>query len=79
MEREDAIGELQRMLQSAHADDELLAQLQGDIGELMRKLPHELREDIDDDLLKAALGGEYGQLMINIMPFLSAHLTSQEE
>jgi exonuclease SbcD len=79
LEREDAIGELQRMLQSAHVDDELLARLQGDIGELVRKLPHEVREDIDDDLLKAALDGEYAQLMTDIMPFLTARLTTQEE
>jgi DNA repair protein SbcD/Mre11 len=79
LEREDAIGELQRMLQSAHADDELLAQLESDIGELVRKLPHEVREDIDDDLLKAALDGEYPQLMTDIMPFLTASLTTQEE
>jgi exonuclease SbcD len=79
LEREDAIGELQRMLQSAHADDELLTRLQGDIGDLVRKLPHEVREDIDDDLLKAALDGDYAQLMTDIMPFLTARLTTQEE
>nr|ADI20827.1 hypothetical protein [uncultured alpha proteobacterium EF100_102A06] len=45
----------------------------------MRKLPHEVREDIDDDLLKAALDGEYVQLMTNIMPFLTARLTTQGE
>jgi exonuclease SbcD len=79
LEREDAIGELQRMLRSAHEDDELLAQLESDIGELVRKLPHEVREDIDDDLLKSALDGEYAQLMTNIMPFLTARLTTQEQ
>jgi len=77
--REDAIGELQRMLQSAHTDDELLTQLESDIGEMIRKLPHEIRDDIDDDLLKAALDGEYAQLMTDVMPFLTARLTAQEE
>ncbi|MFT7220095.1 MAG: exonuclease SbcD [Candidatus Azotimanducaceae bacterium] len=79
LEREDAIGELQRMLQSAHTDDELLTQLGGDIGEMIRKLPHEIRDDIDDDLLKAALDGDYAQLMVDVMPFLTARLTAQEE
>ncbi|MBJ89324.1 MAG: DNA repair exonuclease [Woeseia sp.] len=79
LEREDAIGELHRMLPSARGDDELLAQLESDIGELVRKLPHEVRENNDDDLLKAALDGEYAQLMTDIMPFLTARLTTQEE
>lgn len=79
LEREDAIGELQRMLPSAHTDEELLAQLESDIGELVRKLPHEVRDDIDDDLLKAALNGEYVQLMTDVMPFLTARLTAEEE
>ena len=34
-QREDAIGELQRMLQDATSDDELLSRLEGDIGELV--------------------------------------------
>jgi len=79
LEREDAIGELQRMLQSAHTDDELVAQLESDIGELVRKLPHEISNDVDDDILRAALDGEYAQLMTNVMPFLTARLTAQED
>ena len=42
-EREDAIGDLQRLLQEATGDDALLAQIEDDIGKLVRQLPHEAR------------------------------------
>lgn len=37
-EREDAIGELQRMLAEAGSDVDLLEQIESDIGELVRRL-----------------------------------------
>lgn len=76
-EREDAIGELQRLLQEATGDDALLAQIEGDIGKLVRQLPHEVRGGIDDSVLKAAVDGEYGALIGEVSPYLSARLTAQ--
>lgn len=76
-EREDAIGELQRLLQEATGDDALLAQIEDDIGKLVRQLPHEVRGDIDDSVLKAAVDGDYAALIGEVSPYLSARLTAQ--
>jgi len=77
-QREDAVGELQRLLQDAKNDEELLAQIEGDIGELVRRLPHEVRSEIEDHLLKLAIEGEYAGLIIGVTPYLSAHLIAGE-
>ncbi len=78
-QREDAIGELQRLLQEASGDTALLAQIEDDIGKLVRQLPHEVRGDIDDSILKAAIDGDYAALMTEVSPYLSARLTAQED
>ena len=62
-QREDAIGELQRMLYGAGNDDELVSQIERDIGEMLRRLPHEVKSDIDDQLLKFAVDGDYAALI----------------
>lgn len=76
-EREDAIGELQRLLQEATGDDALLAQIEDDIGKLVRQLPHEVRGHTDDSVLKAAVDGDYAELIGEVTPYLSARLTAQ--
>lgn len=78
-QREDAIGELQRLLQEATADTALLAQIEDDIGKLIRQLPHEVRGGIDDTVLNAAVGGDYAALIGEVSPYLSARLTAQED
>ena len=78
VQREDAIGELQRMLQDAVRDETLLSQIEGDIGELVRRLPHEVRADLEDEVLKSAVAGDYPALISNVAPYLSARLTAQE-
>lgn len=75
--REDAIGELQLLLQEATGDTVLLAQIEDDIGKLVRQLPHEVRGDIDDSVLKAAIDGDYAALIGEVSPYLSARLTAQ--
>lgn len=77
-EREDAIGEMQRMLQKAGADADLLEQLEGDIGEMVRRLPHEVRADVEDAILKSAIGGDYAALIANVTPYLTARLIADE-
>ena len=62
-QREDAIGELQRMLQDAKGDPDLLGLIEGDIGELVRRLPHEVRTEVDDDILRSAIAGDYDALI----------------
>ena len=78
-QREDAIGELQRMLQDAGTDDELLAQIKSDIGQLVQKLPYEVQMDIEDQVLKSAIEGDYVALINNVAPYLSARLIAQED
>ncbi len=76
--REDAVGELQRMLQEAPADRELLSRIEGDIGELVRRLPHEVRAEIEDRALRTAAEGDYAALIGAVSPYLSARLTAEE-
>lgn len=78
IQREDAIGELQRLLQEASKDDALLAQIEADIGNLVRQLPHEVRSTIEDSVLKAATEGDFASLIGEVSPYLSARLTAQE-
>ena len=75
--REDALGELQRMLEDADDDTVLHQQLQVDIGELVRKLPHELRADTDDAVLKAAIDGDIARLIDQMSGYLTARLASE--
>ncbi len=77
-QREDAIGALQQMLQVAASDGALLAEIEEDIGALVRRLPHEIRADIEDQVLKAAVGGEYADLIGEVAPYLSARLVAGE-
>ena len=75
--REDALGELQRMLEDAGEDTALRQLLQADIGELVRKLPHELRIDSEDAVLKAAIDGDYAGLVGQVSGYLTARITTE--
>lgn len=77
-QREDAIGELQRMLQDAGRDDELLAHIEGDIGKLVRRLPHDVRADVEEQVLRLAVEGDYPALIDNVAPYLSARLIAKK-
>ena len=75
--REDALGDLQRMLQDAGADKELLTQLQEDIGKLVRRLPHDLTESAKDEMLAAAIAGDFAGLIEQVTPYLNARLMAE--
>ena len=66
--REDTLGDLQRMLQDAGADKELIAHMQGDIGKLVRLLPHELKDKVTDEVLAAAIAGNFPDLIEQVTP-----------
>jgi DNA repair protein SbcD/Mre11 len=78
--REDALGALQRMLGDAAEDAELLQRLEADIGQLVRKLPHDARElaagEDEDPILRAAVGGDYAALLRCAGAYLTARLTA---
>jgi exonuclease SbcD len=77
--REDALGELHRMLGGAAADPELLSQLEADVSELVRKLPSDVRDDIEDAALKAAVQADYPALITHVRGYLNARLTAQKD
>ena len=77
--REDTLGDLQRMLQDAGADTELLEQLQGDIGKLVRCLPHDLTESAEDEVLAAAIAGDFADLIEQVTPYLNARLMAEHD
>ena len=77
--RKDALGDLQRMLQEAETDKELLEQLRSDIGEFARRLPHELTEVSEDEVLHSALSRDYPNLVRQVTPYLNARLTAESD
>ena len=76
--REDALGDLQRMLKEAIVDEELLEQLKSDIDQLIAKLPHKLRDVPEDVVLSAAADGDYAALVEQVTPYLNARLTAED-
>jgi len=77
--REDALGDLHRMLDDATADTELLGQLEANIGELVRKLPPEIRSETEDAALRAALESDYPGLVGHVRGYLNARLTTHRD
>ncbi len=77
--REDALGELHRMLGDAASDTELLGQLEEDVSEFVRKLPSEVRSEIEDAPLKAAVQADYPTLITHVRGYLNARITAQED
>ena len=76
---EDAVGDLQRMLQEASSDSDLLHKLKTDIDGMIRRLPHEVRTDVEDRMLKAAVDGDHAALIAEVIPYLSARLIARED
>ena len=55
------------------------AQLEADVGELVRKLPSDVRNEIEDAALKAAVQADYPALITHVRGYLNARLTAQED
>lgn len=77
--RKDALGDLQRIIESAGSDAELQARLTADLGDLVRKLPHDVRAEADDAELRAAIDGNIETLISQGGAYLSARLTAVKE
>jgi regulator of extracellular matrix RemA (YlzA/DUF370 family) len=77
--REDALAELYRVLGEATADAELIEQLELDIGVFTRKLPAEVRAEIEDATLKSAIQPDYPALIIHVRDYLNARLMALQE
>ena len=76
--RQDALGDLQRMFGSAGSDAGLWAQLASDLGDLIRKLPHDVRAEAEDAVLKAAIDGDSVSLIAHAAGYLTARLSTEK-
>ncbi|MGY4512961.1 metallophosphoesterase family protein [Bradyrhizobium sp. USDA 3650] len=76
--RMDALGDLQRIIESAGSDAELQARFTTELGDLVRKLPHDIRADADDAVLKAAIDGNIANLIAHGGAYLSARLATEK-
>jgi DNA repair exonuclease SbcCD nuclease subunit len=77
--RGDALGELLQLLGEAPNDPQLLAQLGEDPGQMLSRLPHEVRQAAEpDSLLHVVLAGDHQGLIDSLMPYLSSRLNTRE-
>lgn len=78
-DQQDALGELHNMLADTGEDEDLLQQLASDIGELSRRLPADLRMGVEDAALRAAIDGNYADVINHVQDYLHARLTAPGE
>ena len=76
--RKDALGDLERMIGSAGQDIGLHALLESHLGDLIRKLPHDVRVDAEDAVLKAAIDGEIASVIEHAGGYLTARLHAEK-
>ncbi len=77
--RSDALGDLQRLLAEAGADAGLVAQIEEELGPLVRRLPHDLRRELEPgSLLQLAADGDAAALIAAVEPWLSARVVAQD-
>jgi len=69
-----ALNDLNVLMAEACTDSELLAQVQDELGELMRKLPHEVTLDLEDPLLQAAADKDFSAVVGQASAYLTARL-----
>lgn len=56
-----------------------LEQMKADIGEFVRRLPHEVRTDSEDPILKAAINGEHTALISQVTDYLTARIAGGDD
>lgn len=57
--RADALGDLQKIVEDAASDEQVTAQIESALGDLVRKLPHDLRAELESGTLMDAANGDY--------------------
>jgi DNA repair exonuclease SbcCD nuclease subunit len=77
-QRQDALGEVRRLLDHACEDPALIDELRADIGDFLRKLPHEVRDEIESPLALAALEDDFAQTIQRAGDYLMARLGGDE-
>ena len=76
--RQDALGEMQRLLDEAVEDPDIRAMIEKDIRRLAERLPYEIRENADDALLRAAIDGDTATLIDGAGDYLLSRLAADE-
>jgi exonuclease SbcD len=71
----DLLRELRSMVIEGAADPDLRRQMDADVGELIRKLPHEVRAGADEGFLKAAVDGNHALMVALASDYLTARLS----
>jgi DNA repair exonuclease SbcCD nuclease subunit len=74
----DEADALRAIVAETAADPAFHAQLEADLGELLRKLPHDVRTDLDRPLIKTATEGDFKQLAVEAGGHLAARLFAEE-
>lgn len=75
--RADALGDLQRIIEQASADSQLVEEMETAVGEMVRKLPHEIRVELEDGALKDVSDDNYKSLMDRIGRDLATRLAAE--
>lgn len=76
---EDSFDDLHRILNEAKDDIALVEKIRAEVGELVQKLPHELRVGADDPLLKLAIDGDYAGLVAQMPAYVAARISVDGE
>ncbi len=71
------INDLKVLLAQASEDSSLQAEIANDLGELVRKLPHDVTSEIDEPLLQAVIAKEYHKVIELAGAYLSACLVTE--
>ncbi len=75
---DESLDGILQLLAQAPGDEELMGLLKSDIGTLVNRLPHDLRETSEDEVLGFASDGEFDALIRQLTPYLLARLTSED-
>jgi len=75
--RADALGDLQRIIEQAPADSQLVELMETAVSELVRRLPHDLRVELEEGALKDVSDGDYKSLMNRIGRDLATRLAAE--
>ncbi|MCK1281785.1 DNA repair exonuclease [Bradyrhizobium sp. 61] len=75
---QEALNDLNVLLSQATGDPELQVQVANELGELIRKLPHDAALDVDDALLLAAINKDFAAVIGQAGAYLNARLSAGE-
>ncbi len=73
----EAPDDFAAILAEAANDPGLRAQLETEMGDLVGKLPHEIRSDAEGGILKATGGGDFPEVVNEASRYLTAQLAAQ--